>query len=1442
MRRFSKLLVFLATVLLPALTAPAWSADEPPLFITYGAHAPISEGDPTHAQAIYLSVPAGTKQQVFIRLFDPDTGGRLDELISRYPSTSTRFAVYGGPGAYAAAFAQPGQFSREERSAGTLIAQRVYGSSLRYDNQWTTLTALDPAQGELVGDRIIFRLVVEAISGADGNVFDVKLSTSDKENVAPEGARIFSFQPTIRLPDRGPYVELRFWIPPDAASLTFGNFDAAGGTVQLIEQFGATYALEASGQGVWRTSQVTVDPDLRETEAAITLSGGDEKPNDVTYYISDGSKLVPIEMPARLFDKTPDRPKAVALATEQSCTAISFDGLRSSDRNGDRLNYRWRFGDGTFATGGTVMHDYQVEGRFVAWLEVTNSAPQVGNGSQVAVTVFVKRPPVSLSEVKKLVAIREDVVFDGTMSTARDWVLTQHQWRFSDGVVLTGEKAMRAFETPGRYRVTHVVVDNSAHRCNTHTEEFEIRVNAPPVARPGPEQHVTASLVQFDGTRSSDADDEIIRYDWDFGDGTTGTGLRPTHVYAKPGTYEVRLTVKDASGTLRDTGTDTVRIIVNARPIADAGPDLVGAPGQKLAFDGRRSVDPDGRIAEYFWDFRDGTTATGPVVEHAFTKPGTYSVRLRVRDDTGHVEAVDYDVTQAFINTPPVAVAGPDVLAAPGDEVKLSGARSFDPDGKIASYRWNFSDVPEAVDNVEAARRYEKSGIYTAQLTVIDDSGAANATGVAELRIRINHAPVAKAGENVETGELTVTFDGTKSVDADGDPLVYEWDFGDGQKATGARVTHTFKVGGTYPVVLTVDDGTKLSNARASEAISVKIKRPPVAIAGENQRVCTGDTVVFDGSKSFDPEGGLLKYLWDFGDGTKSEIVNPTKAYRRGAVYPVTLTVKDDSGFPRNFHTARIAIRVDQGPVADAGPREILACAKTEVVFDGTKSTDIDGVVNSFLWDFGDGVFGAGEKTAHIYDKPGNYRAFLTIQGEKVGTCSATSTDEVRVRIIEGPVAVIKAPPAAPITDEIAFDATSSYMADGKITGWRWDFGDGKRATGAQVKHKYAAAGVYRVSLTITSDSTSPTCQQVSVRHVIAVNAPPVAAAGGDKHVAAEEDVVFDGSGSRDPDGGIVAYEWDLGDGNKASGVVVRHKYREPGVYKVKLLVRDEADLPNSTATDEVTVRVNAPPVPVITGPETVCVDERTTWRSAASRDPDGPIRAFRWIMGDGTTAATPEITHAYKKPGKFALSLYADDGTRLANSQRQVTRTVHVNQPPLAVAGLPSLVCSGDAIEFDGTKSADPDGKITKYAWDFGDGTTAEGPKASHAFAKPGSYKVKLTVTDDTPSICSSHTDTVEVTVNAPPVAVAGPDREVWIGGANDAVLLDATGSRHPDGRALSFAWQIGDSDAKLGERVRHTLASPGEYPVTLTVSDPTGLSCGTATASFRIIARQRN
>src|SRR5690606_41251574 len=91
------------------------------------------------------------------------------------------------------------------------------------------------------------------------------------------------------------------------------------------------------------------------------------------------------------------------------------------------------------------------------------------------------------------------------------------------------------------------------------------------------------------------------------------------------------------------------------------------------------------------------------------------------------------------------------VAAAPAGEVRLSAAASFDRDGTIAAYRWDFSDRDEPMDGAEVTRTFDAPGVYTAQLTVTDDSGATNGVAVDTARIAINHRPVADAGPRIVT-------------------------------------------------------------------------------------------------------------------------------------------------------------------------------------------------------------------------------------------------------------------------------------------------------------------------------------------------------------------------------------------------------------------------------------------------------------------------------------------------------------------------------------------------------------------------------------------------------------------------------------------------------------------------------------------------------------------
>jgi PKD repeat protein len=142
--------------------------------------------------------------------------------------------------------------------------------------------------------------------------------------------------------------------------------------------------------------------------------------------------------------------------------------------------------------------------------------------------------------------------------------------------------------------------------------------------------------VLFDGAGSSDSDGAIVAYAWGFGDGSTGAAVNPAHPYEAAGTYTVSLTVTDTDG-LTDTATTTATIadVPPQPPVADPNGPYSSTVGDQVTFDGSGSVDPDGTIASYLWDFSDGSTGAGVNPTHTYLTPGTYTVSLTVTDDDG---------------------------------------------------------------------------------------------------------------------------------------------------------------------------------------------------------------------------------------------------------------------------------------------------------------------------------------------------------------------------------------------------------------------------------------------------------------------------------------------------------------------------------------------------------------------------------------------------------------------------------------------------------------------------------------------------------------------------------------------------------------------------------------------------------------------------------------
>jgi PKD repeat protein len=484
------------------------------------------------------------------------------------------------------------------------------------------------------------------------------------------------------------------------------------------------------------------------------------------------------------------------------------------------------------------------------------------------------------------------------------------------------------------------------------------------------------------------------------------------------------------------------------------------------------------------------------------------------------------------------------------------------------------------------------------------------------------------------------------------------------------------------------------------------------------------------------------------------------------------------------------------------------------------------------------------------------------ITGDRISDCDNTDEDEMIVNVYEAPSAEFTCPAMAEKGKPVIFELRNEELKSEKsvlnsqfsILNSRWDFGDGGHGEGNRVEHTFVKSGNYVVTLTVRTDAKTD-CNTSSLQKRITINEPPVAAAGEDCQTGVNQIVIFDGSASKDEDGVISSYSWDFGDGQTGRGVRVRHQYQRSGKYKATLTVTDNTNLSNNSASDTLTVTVNSSPKPIVSigeSPETiadvqssgasVCPGKEVILSAKNSLDPDGEIISYSWNFGDGSAPKKgQEVKHTWRSAGTYSLVLEVDDGTELNNSRAQASLIITANHPPIADGGADRIVSPDEDVRFDASASKDRDGKLTGFQWDFGDGSKAQGATAVHRYQKPGKYLVKLRVTDDSGTTCSTVEDVVNVRVNASPVADAGKDREAYIGEANDALVFDATGSSDSDGDPLIFYWDFGDGEKAQGASVIHRYQKPGKYTVTLKADDGTKLKSGIAQDQVTVQVRQR-
>jgi PKD repeat protein len=459
---------------------------------------------------------------------------------------------------------------------------------------------------------------------------------------------------------------------------------------------------------------------------------------------------------------------------------------------------------------------------------------------------------------------------------------------------------------------------------------------------------------------------------------------------------------------------------------------------------------------------------------------------------------------------------------------------------------------------------------------------------------------------------------------------------------------------------------------------------PPVAqFSYTPEKPLVNETVIFDASESYDPDGTIESYEWNFGDGSPNETL-PTPliehAYSAPGNYTVTLVVTDNEGLE---DSTSVVVRVIAYPVANFTYSPETPLVDDTVTFNASNSQPNGGTIVSYNWDFGDGstpVNTTSPITTHVYTAAGNYTVTLTI----VDSENLTDTTSASILVINYPVANFSYSPSYPIANEVVtFNASASEPDGGTIVEYFWDFGDGTNDTGVIVTHTYASFGTFIVNLTVTDSEglSNSLTREVNVRDypsasfVYSPDAPLIG-----------EIITFDASGSEPNGGEIISYSWNFGDDSTASGMIVNHTYSEYGIYNVTLTVVDSEGL-----SDVYTISIRILIVPTANftySPKYPIINQTVTFNASSSFDPDGTIISYIWDFGDGniTTTDNPIITHVYKDANTYEVTLTVIDNDELtANLTKGIViyTTVPIHDVAIIHVGInSSWAYRGDLIE----------------------------------------------------------------------------------------------------------------------------------------------------------------
>jgi len=577
---------------------------------------------------------------------------------------------------------------------------------------------------------------------------------------------------------------------------------------------------------------------------------------------------------------------------------------------------------------------------------------------------------------------------------------------------------------------------------------------------------------------------------------------------------------------------------------------------------------------------------------------------------------------------------------------------------------------------------------------------------------------------------------------------------------------------------------------------------------------CESQPVAFSPDASVTNIGAVATWLWNFGDGNTSGLMNPSHLFAGLGNYTVTLTAIDTNGFAKVISHV---ITITQPPVSFFS-YSIPNCSNEEIILTDLSYT-LYGNIAEWVWNYGDGspndtiMFPNEPNRAHLFNAAGTFNVTLSIINSF--GCKASLT--IPVEVIEAPIANFQY--TNNCSDLVTSFQDASYAnGPGNTVQYWWEFGD--PATGVNnysnlkdPTHLFTAPGTYQVMHIVRNFNN---CSDTIIKPVTILTPVPV-------------DFVYDhtcvnGTTNFSPDttvmnvADITGWAWDFGDGVTNYQQYTSHSYSGPGTYQVKLTV---TDISGCTASKTRTVVVNPLPVAMFNVAQLPCANEATHFDDVSTTYA-GYIVKWNWDFGDGNTQqilhpANADTDHTYSIPGTYTVKLTI---TSSDSCTAERTETIVINPAPTVNFDFENS-CQGTPVQFTDLTQNGGTGAMTGWSWNFGDNasggsnsSTLQNP--THTYTTSGTYQVSLTVS--TANGCSA-TLIKPVTITVAPFVDFSYDNHCV---SSNILFTPATSVNMA--QVATWNWSFGDGTTSTLPNPQHTYNTPGNYLVTLTISNTTG------------------